>query len=229
VDARNCAAALQQENADLRRRLSEIASLAADQGEKQRAPGISASVRNQPIPASVTDIGAMTRGQDRKSSHRQPSSTSASSGRGAELFAYPCSAAPGAPTESQWAILSRLMRTGGTWQTYKSRLRSRGLIALVGREWLVTHEGLAVAGVVPRQPQTPQELRSMWKEVLGSAGRLVDVLLDAGGQLPRDELAERAGLTSNAGTFGTYLSRLRSNDLVSLADNVVRIADALCG
>jgi hypothetical protein len=58
---------------------------------------------------------------------------------------------------------------------------------------------------------------------------LIDVLLDAGGQLPRNELAVRAGLTSNAGTFGTYLSRLRSNDLVSVAGSVVRIADALYG
>ena len=90
-------------------------------------------------------------------------------------------------------------------------------------------EGLAVAGVVPREPQTPAELRSMWKEALGSAGRLIGVLLDAGGQLPRNELAARAGLTSNAGTLGTYLSRLRSNDLVSVAGSVVRIADALCG
>jgi len=63
-------------------------------------------------------------------------------------------------------------------------------------------EGLAVAGVVPREPQTPAELRSMWKEALGSAGRLIGVLLDAGGQLPRNELAARAGLTSNAGTCG---------------------------
>lgn len=88
---------------------------------------------------------------------------------------------------------------------------------------------MAVAGVVPREPQTPAELRSMWKEALGSAGRLIGVLLDAGGQLPRNELAARAGLTSNAGTLGTYLSRLRSNDLVSVAGSVVRIADALCG
>jgi hypothetical protein len=33
----------------------------------------------------------------------------------------------------------------------------------------------------------------MWKEALGSAGRLIDVLLDAGGQLPRNELVARAG------------------------------------
>jgi hypothetical protein len=55
----------------------------------------------------------------------------------------------------------------------------------------------------------------MWKNALGGAGRLIDVLLHADGALDREELASRAGLTSNAGTFGTYLSRLRSNDLVS--------------
>jgi hypothetical protein len=40
---------------------------------------------------------------------------------------------------------------------------------------------------------------------------------------------ETAELTSNAGTCGTYLSRLRSNDLVSIAGSVVRIANGLYG
>ena len=228
AEARDCAAVLEQENADLRRRLSEIASLAASQAKEQRAPDLKAAVPNQDMPAPVAAIGVPSRRQDPKSSHREM----AGSGRkGAELRILRVLAQqhPARLAESQWAILSRMKRTGGTWQTYKSRLRSRGLIAQDDREWSVTPEGLAVAGVVPRQPQTPAELRRMWKEALGSAGRLLDVLLDAGGQLPRNELAARAGLTSNAGTFGIYLSRLRSNDLVSVAGSVVRIADALCG
>jgi uncharacterized protein len=231
AEARDCAAVLEQENADLRRRLSDIASLAVGQTEEQRASDINAAIPNQGMPAPVAAIDVPSRWQDRKSSHREPKVVAGSGGKGAELRILRVLAQqhPARLAESQWAILSRMKRTGGTWQTYKSRLRSRGLIAQDGREWSVTPEGLAVAGVVPRQPQTPAELRSMWKEALGSAGRLIDVLLDAGGQLPRNELAARAGLTSNAGTFGTYLSRLRSNDLVSVAGSVVRIADALCG
>lgn len=116
---------------------------------------------------------------------------------------------------------------GGTWQTYKSRLRTRGLIAQHHGEWMITPERLAAAGVVTPQTQTPAELRQMWKDVLSGAGRLLHVLLGAGGQLEREELASHAGLTSNAGTFGTYLSRLRSNDLLSVKDGIVRIADTL--
>jgi Helicase HerA, central domain len=201
------------------------------QAEEQRASDINAAIPNQGMPAPVAAIDVPSRWQDRKSSHREPKVVAGSGGKGAELRILRVLAQqhPARLAESQWAILSRMKRTGGTWQTYKSRLRSRGLIAQDGREWSVTPEGLAIAGVVPHQPQTPAELRSMWKEALGSAGRLLDVLLDAGGQLPRNELAARAGLTSNAGTFGTYLSRLRSNDLVLVAGSVVRIADALCG
>jgi hypothetical protein len=81
--------------------------------------------------------------------------------------------------------------------------------------------------VVGPQPQTPAELPTMWKEAICGAGRLLDVLLVAGGQLDCEELASRAGLTSNAGTFGTYLSRLRSNDLISVEGRVVRLADTL--
>jgi hypothetical protein len=231
AEARESAAALERENADLRQRLSEIASLAAGQAQEQPASGINTSVRNQGPPAPPADTAARPRRQDLTPPHHEPSATSASGGKGAELRILRVLAQqhPARLTESQWAILSRMKRTGGTWQTYKSRLRTRGLIAQDGRDWSITPEGLKVAGVVPRQPQTPEELRSMWKEALGSAGRLIDVLLDAGGELPRTELASRAGLTSNAGTFGTYLSRLRSNDLVSVAGSVVRIADALCG
>ena len=231
AEARDRMAALEKENADLRRRLSEIASIAAGEAGEQRAPYIDGVAQNQAMASALPEVGAPPRRQDRKSTQCEPSASAAPGGKGAELRILRVLAQqhPARLTESQWAILSRMKRTGGTWQTYKSRLRSRGLIAQDGREWSVTPEGLAAAGVVQRQPQTPAELRGMWKGALGSAGRLIDVLLDAGGQLGRDELASRAGLTSNAGTFGTYLSRLRSNDLVSVAGGVVRIADALRG
>ena len=139
AEARDCAAVLAQENADLRRRLSEIASFAAGQAEEQRAPDINAAVPNQGMPAPVAAVGVPSRRQGRKSSHREPKVVTGSGGKGAELRILRVHAQqhPARLAESQWVILSRMKRTGGTWQTYKSRLRSRGLIAQDGREWSV--------------------------------------------------------------------------------------------
>jgi hypothetical protein len=120
---------LEQENIDLRRRLSEIATLAAGQAEEQRAPHINAVVPNQG-----------------KSSHREPKVVAGSGGKGAELRILRVLAQqhPARLAESQWAILSRMKRTGGTWQTYKSRLRSRGQLSrneLAARAGLTSNAG----------------------------------------------------------------------------------------
>ncbi len=47
--------------------------------------------------------------------------------------------------------------------------------------------------------------------------------------MSRDELAEACNLTANAGTFGTYLSRLRSNALIVERDGTVAAAPAVMG
>jgi hypothetical protein len=134
AEARDCAVVVEQENADLRRRLSEIASLAAGQAEEQHAPDIKPAVPNQGMPAPVAAIGVPSRRQGRKSTHCEPKVVAGSGGKGAELRVLRVLAQqhPARLAESQWAILSRMKRTGGTWQTYKSRLRSRGLIAQNG-------------------------------------------------------------------------------------------------
>jgi len=85
AEARDCAAVLAQENADLRRRLSEIASFAAGQAEEQPAPDINAAVPNQGMPAPVAAVGVPSRRQGRKSSHREPKVVTGSGGKGAEL------------------------------------------------------------------------------------------------------------------------------------------------
>ena len=68
AEARDCAALLEQENANLRRASQpNIASLAAAQVEEQRAPDINAAVPNQIIPAPVATIGVPSRRQGSKS------------------------------------------------------------------------------------------------------------------------------------------------------------------
>jgi hypothetical protein len=91
---------LEQENANLRRRLSEIASLTVGQVEEQRASDINPVVSHQGLPAAaslrrITDgstapapvaaIDVPSRRRDRESSHHEPKVVAGSGGKDAEL------------------------------------------------------------------------------------------------------------------------------------------------
>lgn len=161
---------------------------------------------------------------------RQPPAAGAREGLGAErkclLTLVQCH--PSGLTEAQWATLTGLKRSGGTWSTYKSRLRTAGLVALDGDLWRATPEGLDVYGGVVEPPASITERIAMWRRAVGAAGRLLDILCEAyPAAMTREELALRAGLEPSGGTFSTYLSRLAGNELVVKAGETVRAADAL--
>lgn len=114
-------------------------------------------------------------------------------------------------TEAQWATLAGMKRSGGTWGTYKSRLRVAGMIEQDGQYFRASDKAMDLFG---GSAAPPGDAIGEWKRKLGSGpARMIDALLEHG-PLERERLAEVCGLTANAGTFGTYLSRLRSNGLV---------------
>ncbi len=136
--------------------------------------------------------------------------------------------APSGLREAQWAVLAKLKRSGGTWSTYKSRLRSRGYLNEVGGLYFATEAGVEAAGVVPEMPQTTAEVLEMWrrKPGMGPAIRLVEVV-DRPDGIDRDELAAACALTAGAGTFSSYLSRARTAGLLEVQGRIIRPADAL--
>ncbi|MCK4340260.1 MAG: DUF853 family protein [Phycisphaerae bacterium] len=132
-------------------------------------------------------------------------------------------------TEAQWATLSELKRTGGTWGTYKSRLRQAGLVESDGRYWWASAQALAEHGDPSRCPQTSAEIQQAWKSRLGGgAARMIDALVERWPSgITRDELGRAVGISAAGGTFGTYLSRLRSNGLLSVENGELRAARVL--
>lgn len=134
---------------------------------------------------------------------------------------------PMTATRAQLAALAGMKRTGGTFGSYFSALRTGGLISETAGVVSITDEGLAAAGAVPAAPMTTDEVRDMWRGVLKAGARLMlDELLAAHpGALSRDQLAEAAGLERSGGTFGSYLSSLRSNGLADVAGDEIRAAD----
>lgn len=135
---------------------------------------------------------------------------------------------PGGLTEAQWATLAGLKRTGGTWATYRSRLKTAGLIEQQADLWKATPLGVAAAGDTPPAAETTEERLVMWKKAVGAAGKLLDVL--AGyypAEITKAELAAECGLEPSGGTFSTYLSRLSGNGLIERNGDSVKASDDL--
>ncbi len=130
-------------------------------------------------------------------------------------------------TRAQWATLSGMKRTGGTWQTYVSRLRTAGYIDEDGGRVGATPAGLEAAGQVDRP--APGSVIQQWKSALGSGpSKMIDALIAAHPRgMDRANLADCTGMTVTGGTFQTYLSRLKSNGLVDVKGRTVALTDIL--
>lgn len=153
------------------------------------------------------------------------------SGIGAErrILAVLASAFPAGMTEAQWAVAAGMKRSGGTWGTYKSRLRVAGAIELRGGQWFATKGGISSLGDdIPSMPAPGMALVEFWVERIAGIGPMLRALAKAyPGGFTRDELARRLDMATRGGTFGTYLSRLSSAGLLNKSGNTIRAADAL--
>lgn len=127
-------------------------------------------------------------------------------------------------------ILTGLTVNAGTFGTYIGQLRSEALIAGGRDGFMLTPAGRsATAGVAPLP--TGEALREWWRRKLGGGGigRMFEALWGAYPcSLSRAVLAERIELTGNAGTFGTYLGKLRKLRLVTGRDEL-RASEELFG
>lgn len=118
------------------------------------------------------------------------------------------------PSYAQVAFAAGYSHKSGTWATYLSRLRSMGLIEGRG-DMVLTQDGAAVAQE-PGEPPNAERLRAMVADKLDAPlTRILLPILNAYPDgLSHQEAAERAGYSHSSGTWATYLSRLRSLDLI---------------
>ena len=131
-------------------------------------------------------------------------------------------------TKSSLATLSRMKPTSGTFSTYLSTLRAKGLI--VEENGLVYASDDAIAEYGGNcVPMETEDVINMWKgNLTGGAKRMFEILVEHY-PLQKDNLAEVAGLSATSGTFSTYLSTLRSNGLIEVQDGEVYLAEILRG
>ena len=120
-------------------------------------------------------------------------------------------------TNRQLGVRAGLSSRSGTFSTYLSRGRRRGWIAGdSGQPLRITDTGLRALGTYEPLP-VGQELLAYWLRELGESGaaRILRALAEAYPKaLSHDELGERAEISARSGTFSTYLSRLRTLELI---------------
>ena len=117
----------------------------------------------------------------------------------------------------------------GSYGTYLSSLKSRGFIQIERNQVSITEAGLTFAGAYPHEPQTQEQIITMWRENLpGGARRMFDILISVyPASKTKYDLGLEADLSPTSGSFGTYLSMLKSNGLIEVAGAEVKASDNL--
>jgi hypothetical protein len=132
---------------------------------------------------------------------------------------------PSGLTEPQWATAAGYKRSGGTWGTYKSRLRAAGLIEVRDGRWFATEAGASAVGDVEMPPPPGPDLVRWWAAKLPGTAKMAEALIDAWpGWIDRHALASAIGMTASGGSFGTYLSRLAGPGLIDRSAGGIRLS-----
>lgn len=132
-------------------------------------------------------------------------------------------------TRSQLATQSRMKASGGSFGTYLSTLKAAGYVVQDGIFWFASDAGVEFSGVTPSAPSTPEERIEMWKKnIKAGCARMLDVLVQVyPDTIDKEYLARSCDMEVTGGTFGTYLSILRSNGLAVVAGNQIKASDDL--
>lgn len=114
-------------------------------------------------------------------------------------------------------VRAGLSSSSGTFGTYLGKGRAEGWIE-GGRDVVrITTGGVAALGEYVPLPEGP-ELLAYWLGELGQSGaaRMLRALAEAYPKgLTKEEVAEAANISASSGTFGTYLGKLRTLELVT--------------
>lgn len=114
----------------------------------------------------------------------------------------------------QLGIRAGVSPKGGSFDTYLSRARTAGWVDGRG-EFVITPEGLKALGHYEPLPEGSALLAYWLNKFGGGARRMLQVLAEAYPKaLSREQLGTAAEVSPDGGSFDTYLSRLRTLELI---------------
>jgi DNA polymerase III delta prime subunit len=128
----------------------------------------------------------------------------------------------------QLGLRSQLSSRSGTFSTYLSQLRGSGQIETTDGRHQITELGLEALGKWEPLPEGPALLEYWCGELpAGAAGMLRAVASLYPGSTTAAEIGEIAGLSHKSGTFSTYMSKLRTLELVTKDGPAIRLSEEL--
>lgn len=119
-------------------------------------------------------------------------------------------------TRGQLGVRARVSSKGGSFDTYLSKARVNGWIDSTGDRIVITNAGLNALGSYEPLPEG-QELLNHYLREFGSSGaaRMLAALANAYPRaLTRSELSEQSNVSAAGGSFDTYVSKLRTLELI---------------
>ena len=137
--------------------------------------------------------------------------------------------APRPLTRQQLGTLAVIQPAGGTFSSYLSDLRRGGWVAEQDGALRPTAAGIALDGHSAPAIGTTAELVAAYQARLkAGARRMFEALLTIYPDgYTREALGQAAGIEAGGGTFSSYLSDLRRNQLIHEADGLVRVSETL--
>lgn len=140
-----------------------------------------------------------------------------------KMLGWLAGAYPKELTKQRIATLSGFSVRGGTFNTYLSELKRSGWI-VGSNELSITEEGLLNANT--REIPSGEELLSLWKaKFRAGAGKILQFLFESyPNEVSKDDIGYATGFEPSGGTFNTYLSELRRNNLIEVNDGI-KISD----
>lgn len=130
-------------------------------------------------------------------------------------------------TRSQLATFSKMKPSSGSYGTYLSTLRSKGLIDET--DGLISASEKALSEYAHVASGETEDVIEMWRKNLrGGTLRMFEALVAAYPEgYTREDLGQYTDLNPTSGSFGTYLSMLRTNGLIEEGGGVIRLNNNL--
>lgn len=128
-------------------------------------------------------------------------------------------------------VFADVSTRGGSFTTYLSRCRTAGWIEGNDSQGvMITGAGLEALGEFSPLPTGP-DLADYWLREIGAdnaCGKILRVLIESyPNPMTYDEIGEAAEVSTKGGSFTTYLSRLRSRDLITGTNKGVLASEEL--
>jgi hypothetical protein len=188
---------------------------------QQRAAEFVAALRSASVPQRAVPIPSRPAASPPARVTRPPSSAvgDASVGGGGLRRILIALAQRDGLTNRQIGVRAGLSSGSGSFGTYMSKARSNGWISDDGDRRRITEAGRAALGDYAPLPEGPA-LLAYWLDELGESGaaRILRALAEAyPDAMTNEQIGAAASLSHGSGSFGTYMSRLRTLELIVTA------------